>query len=140
MTLIDVEHIADGNNNVAGLLPFYALSAPLFVAYKSFPLNIQPHDSVGAQLDGTAVHYKRWGKEWFDIIFDVLTEDERLYLQVNFGVPVTVHRYSRRLKAWQDCNASLIQPVDLSDTLWIAWNSGHWEQARYRFKLLTVIP
>lgn len=140
MTLIDVDHIANGNNNVAGLLPYYQLSAPLFFRYNSFPLNIQPHDSVGSALDGTGVHYKTWGKEWFDIIFDVLTEDERLYLEVNFGVLVTVRRYSRRLKAWGNFNASLIQPVDLADTNWITWNSGHWEQARYRFKLLTVIP
>lgn len=140
MALTDIQKIAAGHNNVAGLLPFYSLSGTLFSLYNSFALQTEWHDGVGAALDGTTVHYKRWGKSWFDIIFAVLSEDERRYLETTFSEPVTVHAYSKRLKTWGNYNASLIQPVDLSDTFWITWNSGHWEQARYRFKKLEVIP
>lgn len=140
MTLPTVDHIAAAHDNVAGLKPYYELSAPLFVLYKSFPLNIEPHDGAGSALDATGTNFKTWGREWFDIIFNVLSEAERLYIETNFSEEVTVHRYSRRLSAWQDCNASLIQPPDLADTYWITWVDGHWENVRYRFKKLVVIP
>lgn len=126
--------IADGYDNVAGLLSLHQLEPPLFYDYnvgiktyfKEYVSQIMTGDRkfIRVGLPSTV-----W--ELFKISLD-----EYAYLRENFGQEVTIRTLDKSTNTFRDYNAVMELP-DISET---QFDIGDWYQFRLKFWDLVEIP
>lgn len=104
----EVFEIADGHDNIAGLLPLDELSPPLFDVYDE-PVFTEWLESEGQRSDSTG-YPKHIGRPVVTVVFNAIPQPDILYLKANFGRYVTIFTLNKTTAEWRYFNAELIFP------------------------------
>jgi len=133
----NINMIAAGSSNAAGLKPLYALNPPLFTTMRR-AVQTEWHGFQGVALTG-ARQSKTWGLPWVTWSFGVISAAEYAYLQATFGPNITLRAYNKTLNTWNNYNATLTI-VDLGDSSQAQWGRLYnWEQLRLTFLDLVAL-
>lgn len=98
----EVQQLATGSNNVAGLLPFNLLSPPLLSIYRR-AITQTWSPQLGRKLLGSRLAFKTWGKPSVRFTFGQLTRNDLVYL-ISLEGAVTIYVLNESINAWGTYN------------------------------------